>query len=63
MTLPSSTVFGRIRTPPPQNDAMNIEDSELSSSSFTAYSNSQTDTASMGNVKSTMNYGADVAVS
>ena len=49
------------------NDAMNIEDSGLSndasSSSFTACSGAQTNTASVNNVHSTMNYGADVAVS
>ena len=59
-------VFGRIRTPPAQNDAMNIEDSRLfndaSSSSFTTTSNAQTNTASINNVNSTMNYGEDIAV-
>ena len=67
MTLPSLTEFSRKRTPPPQNDAMNVEDSGLfndaSSSSSTAYSNAQTDTTSTNNANSTMNYGADVTVS
>ena len=49
------------------NDAMNIEDSGLSndasSSSSTAYSNAQTDTTSTDNENSTMNYGADIAIS
>ena len=60
-------VFGRIRTPPAQNDAMNIEVSGLfndaSSSSFTAYSNAQTNITSINNVNSTTNYDADVTVS
>ena len=47
------------------NDAMNIEDSGLSndasSSSFTAYSNTQTDITSIKEVNSTTNHGADIA--
>ena len=67
MSLPSLMVLERRRTPPPQNDAMNIEDSRLfndtSSSSFTVYSNTQTDITSKNNVNSTMNYGAVISVS
>ena len=63
----SLMVFGRIRTPPPQNDGMYTEVSGLfndaSSSSFTTYSNTQTDITSKNNVNSTMNYGAVISVS
>ena len=49
------------------NDAMNIEDSGLSNdtsfSSFTAYSNTQTNNTSVNNANSTTNYGADAIVS
>ena len=49
------------------NDAMNIEDSGLSndasSSSFTAYSNTQTDITSVNNANPTTNYGTDVTAS
>ena len=49
------------------NDAMNIEDSGLSndasSSSFTAYSNTQTDITSVSNANPTTNYGTDVTAS
>ena len=62
---PSLTEFGRKRTPPPQNDAMNVEDSGLfndaSSSSFTAYPNTPTDITSINEVNSTTNHGADIA--
>ena len=36
---------------------------DASFSSFTTYSNNQTDITSINNVNSMMNYGADVAVS
>ena len=65
MSLPSLMLFGRIRTQPPQNDSMNIDDSGLfndaSSSSFTAYPNTPTDISSINEVNSTTNYGADIA--